>query len=140
MITAATRAPAQLHPYERTADLLGLRFECILPIRIVSEANAREHWSVKRKRIELQHSIVRYYAADLRHVHHPTAVLLVRLAPKFLDSDNLVSGFKAVRDAIAEVYGVDDADWREGALQWDVPRQEKSAAYGVGVVVTGGMF
>lgn len=36
-------------------------------------------------------------------------VALVRVAPRPLDDDGLAAGFKAVRDAIAEILGVDDS-------------------------------
>ena len=38
----------------------------------------------------------------------PVVVWLVRLAPRMLDDDNAVSSMKAVRDAIAAHFGVDD--------------------------------
>ena len=37
-----------------------------------------------------------------------SVVLLTRIAPRMLDSDNLEGAFKAVRDGIAEALGIDD--------------------------------
>jgi hypothetical protein len=46
-------------------------------------------------------------------LHAPIAVRLTRVSPRALDGhDNLASAFKAVVDAIAEYYGVDDATLR----------------------------
>ena len=42
----------------------------------------------------------------------PLEVELVRVAPRSLDSDNLTSSLKAVRDGVADWLGVDDGDER----------------------------
>lgn len=89
----------------------------LLPIRINSEANGRDHWRVKAKRTKAQRSL----AALLMALHQPSApvppltITLTRIAPRDLDSDNLASGFKAVRDGVADWLGVDDGDKR---LTW----------------------
>lgn len=101
------------------------------PVRIESEMNARCHWSVRRKRFARQawdaELSWRAYRAEQRGcadarlsavVTSPRIlVTLTRIAPRRLDTDNLASGFKAVRDFIAEVIlKVDDGseriDWR----------------------------
>ena len=38
----------------------------------------------------------------------PCTIVLTRVAPRALDGDNLQSGFKAVRDGVADWLGVDD--------------------------------
>jgi hypothetical protein len=50
-------------------------------------------------------------------------VLMTRIAPRMLDSDNLASGFKAARDGIADAMGIDDGSPR---IDWQVA-QERGA-------------
>lgn len=74
-----------------------------LPIRTVSESNSSEHWSVKRKRHLHQQFLVRCSCvAHIDQVEFPCEVTLTRLAPRTLDSDNLVSCFKWIRDELSE--------------------------------------
>lgn len=91
-----------------------------LPIRIVSEANRREHFRVVAKR-KKQH---RHLASFRLHEAigpvwidpPPSAVItLTRIGPRTLDDDNLASGFKACRDGVADWLGIDDGDKR---LTW----------------------
>ncbi len=42
-------------------------------------------------------------------------VALTRIAPRDLDTDNLASGLKAVRDGVADALGVDDGSSR---IEW----------------------
>jgi hypothetical protein len=79
-----------------------------LPLRIDSVANKREHWATKARRTK-QHRL-----AALAVAPHPLpcVVTMIRVAPRKLDGDNLQSGFKALRDGIADRLGVDDADPR----------------------------
>ncbi len=115
-----------------------------LPIRLQSEANSRDHWRghatrVRRQRQELVTAVM--CLPDLPRVtfelptgtrKYPVArwvdpprgrleVIITRVAPRELDSDNLARSMKAVRDQLAELLGVDDRDAR---VAW-VPRQRK---------------
>jgi hypothetical protein len=86
--------------------------EVELPLHVQSEANGREHWAVKAKRVKLH----RHTACVLVPLHPlPCVVTLTRIAPRILDDDNLASGFKAIRDGVADRLGVDDRDPR---VQW----------------------
>jgi hypothetical protein len=85
-----------------------------LPLRIESVANRREHWAVRARRTKAHR-----LAALAVPVHPlPCVVTLIRVAPRVLDGDNLQSGFKALRDGIADRLGVADNDprveWRYG--------------------------
>lgn len=82
-----------------------------LPIRIESVTNKREHWSVRSRRTKAH----RMAALAVPVYPLPCVVTLIRVAPRKLDGDNLQSGFKALRDGIADRLGVDDADPR---VQW----------------------
>ena len=52
-------------------------------------------------------------------------VLITRIAPRELDSDNLTSSAKHVRDGIADALAIDDRDKR---VEWDVD-YEKGAPH-----------
>ncbi len=91
----------------------GLEFDA--PIKVISEANCRDHWTVRSRRRKAQQAeidIMLLNALQGRKVELPCVVKLTRVAPKILDSDNLQSAFKATRDAIARRIGVDDGDPR----------------------------
>lgn len=95
----------------------------LLPIRVESVSNLREHWAARHRRAKAHRK-----AAMVVPVHPlPCVVTLTRIAPRALDShDNLRSGFKALADGIAKRLGVDDADprveWRY-AQRKGAPRQ-----------------
>lgn len=60
-------------------------------------------------------------------------VRITRLSPRrrFFDSDNNAIALKHVRDLVARVLRLpDDADHKEGAVQWQTERQE-SELWGV---------
>jgi len=59
-----------------------------------------------------------------------TRVTFTRCSPKLCDGDNVQHAFKFIRDGFAKYYGVDDADWREGAIQWDY-EQERTPYFAI---------
>jgi hypothetical protein len=88
-----------------------------LPIRLVSEANARGHWSAKHRRASGQRNAALMALRPQVHgMSGPWWVLITRVAPRRLDSDNLQTSAKAIRDGIAEALGVNDGD--ESAATW----------------------
>jgi hypothetical protein len=54
----------------------------------------------------------------------PATVVLTRVAPRKLDGDNLQSGFKAVRDGVADWLGVDDGN---GLVDWQYAQRSAGA-------------
>lgn len=93
----------------------------VMPVRVVSEANEREHWRTRHNRKKAQQEELRkwWQAANayvLSSVSLPCTVRLLRIGPKRLDSDNLAGSFKHVQDAIAREIGVDDGDER---VKWE---------------------
>lgn len=88
-----------------------------LPLRIESVANKREHWSTRSRRTKAH----RMAALAVPQHPLPCVVTLIRVAPRPLDGDNLQSGFKALRDGIADRLGVADNDprieWRYGQVR-----------------------
>lgn len=81
----------------------------VLPLRIVSEANKREHWRYRQRRSKACRSAA---VAVPTGIPVPCVIHLTRIAPRRLDDDNLQSGFKALRDGIADRLGVKDNDPR----------------------------
>lgn len=91
-----------------------------LPIETISEANTKEHWARKARRVKMQrsdtHNFCRATQGALKLVpESKLKIQLIRLAPKKLDSDNLVSSFKAIRDGVADWLKIDDGSDR---IEW----------------------
>lgn len=119
----------------------------VLPIQTKSLLNVRWHWARKAKLAAQQRGIVllalrtplapfRLSPAKPRPKTRPRGpvapanaileAMLVRIAPRALDDDNLRGALKHVRDGVADALGVDDRDprvsWRYD--QWrGEPRQ-----------------
>ena len=98
-----------------------------VPVRIISEANSRQHWrkAAARKKLHRQTArlVLQQYARPMGEAERFT-ITLTRVAPRKLDDDNLASGFKAVRDGVADWLGIDDGSPR---ICWQYA-QEKSKA------------
>ncbi len=99
----------------------------LVPIRIESVPNLREHWSARAKRWREQRASVWYsLKAAKAPVELPCTVTLTRIAPRELDSDNNTAGCKGARDAVADWLMVNDNDprieWRYGQRKGD-PKQ-----------------
>lgn len=100
------------------ADREQVRWSTVLPIRTVSEANTRGHWSKRAKRAAEQRAVC-HMATRAGGPHPlPAIVTLTRIAPRELDDDNLRGALKAARDGVADAFGIDDRDprvsWRYG--------------------------
>lgn len=75
-----------------------------LPIVTVSEANLREHWTKKAKRHRAQREIIySYWNREKPEMQLPCSITLTRIAPRKLDSDNLIFALKWVRDCLASL-------------------------------------
>lgn len=107
-----------------------------LPIRTQSEQNQREHWGAKARRTKKHRELARTVTPLhlLGDGYVPTKVHLSRIAPKKLDTDNLVGSFKATRDGIADAIGIDDGDER---IKWEYDqRKGNPKEYAVIVEIT----
>ncbi len=109
-----------------------MSFVVAIPLRkpLPSAANLREHWAAKAKRVKSQRHVVRLaFGLSNRRALHAQAeayaigvwdksatlrVRFVRVASRRLDDDNLGHAFKAMRDEVAAMAGVDDGNslWR----------------------------
>jgi len=99
------------------------------PIRTVSEANRRDHWSVKAERAKGQRGPVALLCRSKWGAppRPPLTVTLTRLSPGTLDDDNLRGALKAVRDGVADYLGINDRDPR---VEWEY-EQQRHKAFGV---------
>lgn len=104
-----------------------------IPLKTISEANARDHWSKKAKRVRHHRSTAHLLTKRVaRATALPVVVTLTRVSPSSgLDDDNLRSALKAVRDGIADAYGVDD---RDPGIAWRYA-QRRGTAYAVQVEI-----
>lgn len=94
---------------------MNLQLEFSMPVRVVSEANTRDHWTKKfkrKQRQQLETHVQWKRAARRGKVPLPCVVRLTRIGSRRLDDDNLAGAFKACRDQIAREIGVDDGDDR----------------------------
>lgn len=126
-------------------------FQVSIPYRLQSWANTYQYHYARAARVKKEKAMVGLAllsASNARmvfsEVNHETRsisfrgekpdltttgqVHFTRVAPKELDSDNLASAFKAIRDAVAKFIGVSDAP--SGGINWTYS-QEKSKVYGV---------
>ena len=79
-----------------------------IPLRLSNGLNAREHYFVRAKRVKSERRAVAWMLKGTPPAA-PLIVTMTRIAPSAgLDSDNLISSCKALRDQIAEWLGVDD--------------------------------
>ena len=92
-----------------------------IPMRVVSEANLREHWRKRHARHKLIEKTLWVYFKNAK-IELPCEIMLTRIAPRPLDEDNLIGGaMKHIRDTIADFLipgkapGRADADKR---LKW----------------------
>jgi hypothetical protein len=87
-----------------------------IAVRTVNPTNERGNSRVaaiiKSKRAAEQRAMVRMVIGSCVRGLYPCTVTLTRIGPKRLDDDNLAGALKAVRDAVADALGCDDADTR----------------------------
>lgn len=87
-----------------------------VPVRLVSEANMREHWATKHRRKKQQQSMVKLVFVSHKVPQPPVVVAMTRIGARKLDPDNLAGSMKHVQDAVADILGVDDGD--EARVRW----------------------
>ncbi len=97
----------------RTVHDMQIEFD--IPIRVVSEANQREHWRTKAKRAKSQRMIGRLYGNSKVNALRKELILrdgaiitFTRVAFQLMDDDNLAGASKAVRDGVCDALGMKD--------------------------------
>lgn len=108
----------------KTYAVAPLPFEFIALIRVVSEANQREHYLTKHRRKKKQQYQMGLMLAGLAPPAPPLTITLTKLGSRKLDADNLAGAFKHVQDTIARWLGVDDGD---GRLTWRYEQAPKGS-------------
>lgn len=107
-----------------------------IPMRLPSLANISfGHWAKKAKVVKQQRDVVtlalwlrapEFVQVTRNGVWVPAGsrvvVMLVRCAPRKLDSDNLQGAFKHVRDSVAVFLGVDDG--REDLVRFEYAQEK----------------
>lgn len=82
-------------------------------IKTVSEGNARESWRSRHGRRKKQRAAFAILWRNMKcTVEAPATITFTRYSCQLLDSDNLASAFKAIRDSLATEIGIDDGDER----------------------------
>lgn len=108
-------------PTTPTRWLIGLD---IAGVNIISEMNSRCHWAARARRFKAQAAAVRQALSAAHFIAPPPfercTITLTRVGRRQLDDDNLASGFKAVRDTLADWLGVDDGSER---LTWSYTQE-----------------
>lgn len=113
-----------------------MKAEFTLPIKLISEANARGHWSGKAKRVKMQRWTAKQscfgngidgIATGSVHL----TVTITRIGKRKLDDDNLATSAKAIRDGIADACGKDDGS---DFYTWQYA-QEKGDDYAVRIQI-----
>jgi hypothetical protein len=105
----------------------------ILPIRVTTESNTGGN-KAKIGRRRTQRFVTGAGLRLMKRINggvppFPARVTFTRVRPagrRALDTDNLCSAFKAVRDEVAAFYGVDDGDPR---WDWQYPPEVVGARY-----------
>lgn len=110
-----------------------------LPLRLVSEANARDGHFAKAERTKRTRFGVSFAVlAGIRDGKFPAAlpvrVKIIRMGPKLLDGhDNLPRSAKAAVDAVADAYGKPDHD---PGYEWIIEQEQSPAnCYGVRITI-----
>ena len=131
----------------READGAGALGTCavsvLIQLKTISSSNAREHWTKRAKRVKAERTlaacVMRWSAGMSREsaqriLSWNPVIRLTRIAGprgKTLDDDNLRGCLKAVRDGVADSFGIADNDPR---VSWDYA-QRKADYWGVDVEV-----
>lgn len=112
--------------------------EFVIPVKTINEANGSHgHWRVKAERRKEQRleakvecvAAFRCYKGE--DVLFPSIVTMSRMSAGTLDDDNLRVSLKAVRDGIADAFGLPDNDPR---IEWRYGQEKcRRGAYGVRV-------
>jgi hypothetical protein len=107
----------------------------VLPIRLRSNQNLREHWAVRAKRTKEQRTVARLAvcALTLPDITKPMRIEVCRIGPRKMDRDNNVSSMKGLIDGIADALSLDDSD---PLLDW-VYTQRIGKPYAVEITIHG---
>ena len=80
-----------------------MKIEIYAPIRIKSEANLHEHWRSAHSRRKKNLITLAWYMPKVLPPL-PCKITFIRIAPRSLDTDNLLFSLKAIRDYVADKF------------------------------------
>lgn len=118
-----------------------------MPLRLESVANGGQgkSWggrmvrskATKKKRGDVAMAFKAAWARSFMPFHERSrlVVLMTRVSPGELDSDNLARALKPVRDGVADVLGINDRDPR---IEWLPDQEKRRGGYAVRVEVYDG--
>lgn len=120
--------------------------EFTIPVKTVNEANGSHgHWRVKAGRRKAQRRIAQEtcwwafndykskFAYKPKFAPFPCVVTMSRKSAGTLDDDNLRVSLKAIRDGIADAFGIADNDTR---ISWQYAQEKcKRGTYGVRITI-----
>ncbi len=105
-------------------------------MELKSGPNSRGQLYTKTKRVRAERERAAILVRTMRKIPRlPATVTLTRVGRRKVDQDNLSGLFKATRDGIADVYGVDDGS---DLYQW-VYSQEIGGGIGIRITLTAGV-
>jgi hypothetical protein len=113
-----TKRNKPMLPYKVTPVPGGSGIGFDLPIQLVSEINMHEHWAVRHRRKKAQQMQVGMLvpAHLVKKLPRPLDVVFTRHGGRKMDSDNIHTCTKHVRDELARILGVNDGD--DSAVRW----------------------
>lgn len=121
--------------FDYTVTIQGLKLESLNKAVITASMGARYGAAAKAKK----QRAMAYMVLRARIGSPPAApltVVITRIGPRELDSDNVVGSAKHVRDGIADWLGVND---RSKLLTWQYEQQKAGkGVYGVRIRIYGG--
>lgn len=125
-------APALIAPHAARGNYTAL---IEVPVKLESEANRRGAWYVHDSRRKKQRAATAAVASTIAAPPQGARcdVTIMRIAPRKLDTDNLASSAKAVRDEIAKWMGVSDGP--NGPVTWHYDQRAEGKACGVVILV-----
>lgn len=121
-----------------------LRVVVVVPgLKVQSELNRREHWAAVHKRKCLQQVLVRHSLGMLGRecrerlrAAPAVTVRFTRVGGRKMDTDNLVSSFKHIRDAVAG--WLEKGDQPGSGVEWLMPPGQEPGEAGVRIELSTG--
>lgn len=101
---------------------------------VKSEANTPGHWTKRMKRFKQQKELLGWSLISQRKAlamlsRRPFTVTFTKVGGRAMDDDNLAGAFKACRDLVAQLLGINDGDKSAAVWRYDQrPRNRKESA------------
>ncbi|WP_051943786.1 MULTISPECIES: hypothetical protein [Luteibacter] len=129
-LSDAARVQAYMRRGGRIDQRDGVVLVTLDGMRLKGGQNAREHWRARASRTKRERDAAKLMLVVARRPALPVVVRLVRIAPRKFDDDNLSGAFKAIRDGVADAYGIADNDKTVIRFEYD---QERGAPHEYGI-------